>query len=908
VIESKTPQDFIAAQQAAVIPEEFQSRLIKDIAAEMVKDHPAPSVLRAPTGSGKTFMVARAIEITSQAVPTIWFWFVPYTNLVQQTESALSADSRHLHPVRLDRGRNQPPQNGMVIISTAAAVGRAKSRTQGYGDGVDDLQRSLAQFRELARSKGLRVGVVIDEAHIGVESQTEFGKFVHWLSPDCLVMATATPKDKKLNDFLAAAGYDGLRSFSASRDEVVQARLNKRYIEAVVYNVRESMLEITDLKATVLKQAWRRNAKLARSLKDAGVDVKPLLLVQVGNGPDAIKSARDTLTRVCGVPLVCIAEHSADDPDPVMMAQIANDTTKDVLIFKQSAGTGFDAPRAFVLASTKAVNDPDFAMQFVGRVMRVHRRIRAAFPSPAQIPEEIDSAYIYLSNSQAQPGFEAAVRASSELRSSLEQQSEALTVSQTASGAIHLSNKPEPGARLFYENVLLARAVCPPDSPQDSAASSAPVPPPENPQNPMGGTSGQLFDDHDLDLPIQAPATERTSAPKDQPAQSIEETIAGLSSLGVRAYPIQRDRFEIPLALKAELRPVLNDMSSATRLAAARLNIDDALKSLALRVATGKVTETEIHKELLSGKITRKEVAIVIERKALAAAARSAMRELPQVEEADEKILIDVLASRMSETVEQSFCDVDEDERPDPSHMARLARDCAYWVILRSRIELAESLHAAIAEQAKLVDASPLPDFMLFPQGIHLEDSSKNIYGVLPPAHADMETLEKQVPLQVRSMLKHLALSFTDRIWHLAEYDGGHSMGQREIEFAKALDRAPFVRWWHRNPDRKPYSVRLARGEHKHYFHPDFIVFLEHYRGDNPLLRLIETKESTKDAANKSKRFNSFYGKVLFLTENKRELFCVNEDGSLGAKVDPDNLDALREWLRASRPDSQSWG
>ena len=54
-------------------------------------------------------------------------------------------------------------------------------------------------------------------------------------------------------------------------------------------------------------------------------------------------------------------------PDPVLMAAIANDTSKEVLIFKQSAGTGFDAPRAFVLASTKSVNDADFAMQFIGR-------------------------------------------------------------------------------------------------------------------------------------------------------------------------------------------------------------------------------------------------------------------------------------------------------------------------------------------------------------------------------------------------------------------------------------------------------------------------------------------------------------------------------------------------------------
>lgn len=897
---SQFVKDLISAQQAAVIPEDFQINLINSMVAELVKQMPAPAVLRAPTGSGKTFMIARAIESVSLSVPTVWFWFVPFTNLVQQTESALAADARHLHPIRLDRGRNQLPENGMVIISTAAAVARARSRTQGYDDGTDDFERSLAQFRELALSRGLRLGVVIDEAHIGVESQTEFGRFVHWLRPDCLLMATATPKDSKLNDFLGAAGYDGLITFSVSRDAVVEARLNKRYIEAVIYNLRESLQGITDLQATVLKQAWRRNVRIARLLADAGVNIRPLLLVQVGNGIDAVKVARETLIKVCGVPQTCIGEHSADDPDPVLMAQIANDTTKDVLIFKQSAGTGFDAPRAFVLASTKPVNDPDFAMQFVGRVMRVHRQIRASFPAPAPIPEELDSAYIYLANAQAQPGFEAAVRATSELRSNLQGQSEALTVRETASGAVHLSNKPEPGARLFYENTILSRSLATQATGEESHQDE------QVPQESTTDPDPSLFDDDELDRPVTPPAPPKASSSSAKPARSIDEAVSSLAALGIRAYNLQRDRFDIPKALKTEERPVLGDMSSATRLAAARLNVEDSLKSMALRVATGKVTDTEVHKELISGRVTRKDVAVVIERKALAAAAFAAMQDLPQFEEADEKILVEVLTARMTETVEQSLVGLDDDDRPEAREIARMARDCAYWVILRSKHEIAEALYSAIAEQSRLLDSGPLPDFMLFPQDIPLQDSLKNIYGVMPPVHDDIDALQKQVPLQVRALLKPLALSFGDRPWFLAEYDGVHAMGEGELKFAKALDRAPFVKWWHRNPDRKPYSVRLVRGEHKHHFHPDFVVFLEHFRGDTPLLRLIETKESTKDAANKSKRFNAFYGRVLFITENKKELFCVNEDGSLGAKVNPDDLDVLREWLRASRPSGQA--
>ena len=891
--------DLIASQQEAVIPEDFQLRLIEGMVTELTKDIPAPTVLGAPTGSGKTFMIARAIETVSQSVPTVWFWFVPFINLVQQTESALAADATHLHPIRLDRGRNQNPESGMVIISTAAAVARAKSRNQGYDDGVDDFDRSLAQFRELARIRGLRLGVVIDEAHIGVESQTEFGKFVNWLKPDCLLMATATPKDKKLQMFLGAAGYDGLKTFSVSRDAVVNARLNKRYIEAIIYNLRESLQEIADLQGTVLKQAWRRNVRLGRLLSEAGVDVRPLLLVQVGNGADAIKIARETLLNVCGVHAAAIGEHSADDPDPVLMAQIANDTTKDVLIFKQSAGTGFDAPRAFVLASTKPVNDPDFAMQFVGRVMRVHRKIRSAFPAPGPIPEELDSAYIYLANAQSQPGFEAAVRSTSELKSNLQGQSEALTVRQTASGAVHLSNRPEPGARLFYENSIISGALTPSQGPQSTH-------PPESDSKATSGPTPSLFDDAELDLPVETATTSKKVAEPVSPAKSIQEVVARLAEVGVRSYGLQRERFDIPVALKTEERPVLNDMSAATRQAAARLVIDDALKTMALRVATGKVTETEVHKELLSGRVTRKEVAIVIERRALAAAARASMRELPQFEEADEQIMVDVISRRMSEVVEQSYAGVDEDDRPSGLEMARIARDCAYWVILRSKNELSEALHAAIAEQARLLDAGPLPDYMLFPSEIVLEDSEKNIYGVLPPLKPDMETLNQVVPLQVRSFMKTVTLNFEGKQFNLAEFDGSHAMGAGEVAFARALDRSAFVKWWHRNPDRKAYSVRLVRGEHKNYFHPDFIVFVEHFRGDQPLIRLIETKESTKDAANKSKRFSPFYGRVIFLTENKGELFIVNEDGSLGQKVDSENLDALKAMLEVTRPNDQT--
>lgn len=47
-----------------------------------------------------------------------------------------------------------------------------------------------------------------------------------------------------------------------------------------------------------------------------------------------------------------------------------------------------------------------------------------------------------------------------------------------------------------------------------------------------------------------------------------------------------------------------------------------------------------------------------------------------------------------------------------------------------------------------------------------------------------------------------------------------------------------FLRWLHRNPDRKLYAVRLVRGEHENYFYPNFVARLEDYPGESPMRRL----------------------------------------------------------------------
>lgn len=108
--------------------------------------------------------------------------------------------------------------------------------------------------------------------------------------------------------------------------------------------------------------------------------------------------------------------------------------------------------------------------------------------------------------------------------------------------------------------------------------------------------------------------------------------------------------------------------------------------------------------------------------------------------------------------------------------------------------------------------------------------------------------------------------------------------------------------WWHRNPRNKSYAVRVVRAEHDNYFYPDFVVCIRHNPVDEPIQRLFETKDDTKDASGKSKHSPVSYGKVLFLTPDGNRMRWVNDDGSMGAVVDFDDMQSALGRLAQTRP------
>jgi len=421
-----------------------QADIARRVSRSTVADIRNTFLLIAPTGSGKTLMMGRALQTVAPEPivaamgykGTVWFWFAPYTGLVEQTRKMLrrDCDRLRLRDLELDR-EPSVTRDGDVFVQTWASVAannREARRLRRSGESswsVDDLIEQLRQDKFF-------IGAVIDEAHInfGTNAKAAASFYLQCLKPDVAVLATATPRDEKLESFRQAAGISAVTRIEIGRGDVVSAGLNKRGLALAYLALTKQQSLAIDPDETILRAAWLQHKKIKRRLQQKRIDLVPLLLVQVPDGspdqPDPAGVTKRILVDACQVQDSSISIHTSGQPDPAFHL-LANNEQIEVLIFKLSAATGFDAPRAWTLASLRPSLTPEFGLQVVGRIMRVHPRVRHERVSDPLL----DRGYVYLANPRRQAGLEAAADQLKALRTSIKVVTDDFKIISAADGS-----------------------------------------------------------------------------------------------------------------------------------------------------------------------------------------------------------------------------------------------------------------------------------------------------------------------------------------------------------------------------------------------------------------------------------------------------------------------------------------
>lgn len=355
-----------------------------------------PLVFKSPTGSGKTIMLAQFLrDIVSDPrfdgndVAFVWFSFSEdsYTQskkkLFDYYGGASELDLIDLN----DLSRKKLHQNDVFFINWQKIKGRSKESRKLRRDNEKGL--TFDSFIEETHLAGRKIVVIIDEEHIGSDTDLALEVVDGLIKPKITLRVSATPK--YIPTRAETAGY-----VEVKRSDVVEAGLIK---EKIVFQTEEDLeknaVKGLDQDDMLLELAFAKRQELADLYKKLGVEVNPLVLIQLPNDDQATKETTDTNKQT--IVLEYLKRKGVKSDEIAVWLSKEKENLEDLekhnspvsfLLFKQAAATGWDCPRASVLVMFREIKNPTFAVQTVGRILRMPFGTHFANP-------ELNRGYLY---------------------------------------------------------------------------------------------------------------------------------------------------------------------------------------------------------------------------------------------------------------------------------------------------------------------------------------------------------------------------------------------------------------------------------------------------------------------------------------------------------------------------------
>ncbi|MDO8604379.1 MAG: DEAD/DEAH box helicase family protein [bacterium] len=368
-------------------PSKFQKDAVANITDMFVSvwkqnDRQLPIVFKSPTGSGKTFMTSLFIRglnhLPQWKEDKAFIWITFSDDLAMQSKNKFleyfenMLENRALTVADINQGKLY--QNDILFLNWQKVIAKsAETRILRRPEDVEWQKETGKYFEDVieqTQADGRQIILIIDEAH--KNKDTKLAKdIIDKIDPKVIIHITATPNEK---DELEARR---LGSFcEVPRVEVVEQGLIK---EAIVTQTKEDFEGMSgkDLDKVLLENGIKKREELKAELKALGKDINPLMLIQLPNDDSKLvekgeQKKEDIVMEYLlrnKIPAHRIARWFDKNPRPKGLED--NNDEHDFLLFKQTAGTGWDCPRASVLVMFREIQSNTFYTQTVGRILRM---------------------------------------------------------------------------------------------------------------------------------------------------------------------------------------------------------------------------------------------------------------------------------------------------------------------------------------------------------------------------------------------------------------------------------------------------------------------------------------------------------------------------------------------------------
>lgn len=376
----------------------------------------------APTGAGKTIMMANFIESMLcgddegmvAAIPeSIFIWLSDSPELNEQSKQKLVRYCNKLVISQfktLDESfRGEKLEPGMVYFLNTQKLGKG-SKMVGIGDGRDytiweTIENTIEEY-------GQNLVLIIDEAHRGakVNQTTIMQKFVNGSPKDGLsalpfiIGMSATPE--RFNT-LANASLSTLNKVVVTPKEVRESGLLKDIVE--IHYPEESAINKNLAVLQAAADEWKDKCLHWHDYteKQHSQNVCPIFLIQVEAGTTGRVSAtdldeclREVERRTCetfekGEVVHAFGEQSTLSVNGLEVpycepSAINDDRNIKIVFFKEALSTGWDCPRAEAMMSYRVAKDATYIAQLLGRMIRTPLRMRI------EVDESLNYVHLYL--------------------------------------------------------------------------------------------------------------------------------------------------------------------------------------------------------------------------------------------------------------------------------------------------------------------------------------------------------------------------------------------------------------------------------------------------------------------------------------------------------------------------------
>lgn len=337
-------------------------------------------VFEAPTGAGKTVMTCQTLANIVDELRTrgdsrfkecAFIWFAPRKLHLQSYMSLKGAfgETRKLTPVMFDElDQSEGIQPGEILFVNWESVVKKNNVM------VRDSESSASLYEITRRTQeelGLPIVAVIDEEHMFWSNTADKTKAVlERINPAVELRISATPK----------TSFPDERTKVYRQDVIAAEMIKKEVVLNPEIEVTASEEERT-LNERLIKVALEKRNQIAEAYKAEGVNINPLLLIQLPNDKkesmtvedekvaDQVKTYLKNMYDIT-VENGKLAVWLSNEKENLTGLELP-DNLAQVLLFKEAIALGWDCPRAAVLLIFRKLQSDQFTIQTVGRILRM---------------------------------------------------------------------------------------------------------------------------------------------------------------------------------------------------------------------------------------------------------------------------------------------------------------------------------------------------------------------------------------------------------------------------------------------------------------------------------------------------------------------------------------------------------